>query len=754
MPVMTETVFTHNKALLAWVSQAAELCQPDHIVWCDGSDEEKKRLTALAIRNGEVEELDPVLYPGCLYARSKENDVARVENLTFICTRDKETAGPTNNWMAPQEAYQKLGTIFQGSMKGRTMYVVPFLMGVPRSRFNKIGVELTDSLYVYLNMRIMSRVGKIALDELKDSSDFTRCLHSKADLDESKRFICHFPEDNTIWSVGTNYGGNVLMGKKCLALRIGSWLGRKEGWLAEHMLIMGIENPKGETHFIAAAFPSQCGKTNLAMLIPPDSMRGYKIWTVGDDIAWLRPGPDGRLWALNPEFGFFGVAPGTNSTSNPNALQAIKKNTIFTNVAKTKEGGVWWEGMDGLPPKEAIDWRGKPWTATSGQLAAHPNSRFTAPVTQCPSLLPSWDSPHGVPISAIVFGGRRARLDPLVVESRDWQHGVYLGATMTSETTAAAVGKVGVVRRDPMAMLPFCGYHMADYFQHWLDIGKKLAYPPKIFRVNWFRKDDQGRFVWPGFGENLRVLQWILSRTANEVTADETAIGAVPHTESISLMGLNISKAELKAKLLSVDPKEWLNELKEQERFFEQFGNRLPKTFLEEIDSTRKRLTHDLLIAEREKQMKITEDILSQHVFFKGIHNWYLEQLARYAWDEEFDDGDYLICEGQSANEFYLILEGNVEVGVTSKDKKFQPVQTLGKNDIVGWSWLMPPHEWHFDAVAKGKAKVIVLDGKYLRAKCEEDPELGYELLKRLTAHVIDRLTALRAQLLKRGPKV
>ncbi len=606
---------TTNEALKAWIEQITELCRPNAVYTCDGSEEERSRLTAEAVRNGDVEELNQELLPGCLYAHSKEDDVARVESLTFICTHSKQDAGPTNNWMAPNEAYQKLSEIFRGSMKGRTMYVIPFLMGVPGSKFNKIGVQLTDSLYVVLNMRIMTRMGRLALDELGNSNDFTRCLHSKADLDDKKRFICHFPEDNTIWSVGTNYGGNVLVGKKCLALRIGSWLGRREGWLAEHMLIMGIQNPKGEIHFVAAAFPSQCGKTNLAMLVPPKSMSGYKIWTVGDDIAWIRPGTDGRLWALNPENGFFGVAPGTNSKTNPNALQTIRRNTIYTNVAKTKQGGVWWEGLDGEPPKEATDWRGRPWTPESGFLGAHPNSRFTAPVSQCPSLWPEWDNPKGVPLDAIIFGGRRARLEPLVYETLDWAHGVYAGATMSSETTAAATGKTGVVRRDPMAMLPFCGYHMGEYFGHWLKLGKGLKHPPKIFHVNWFRRNAQGKFVWPGFGENLRVLQWMLDRVEGKTAARKTPIGFLPYAKDISLDGLDLTPDRLESELFSMDPRDWLGEIKEQRYFFERFGNKLPAELTEINKNITDKLLDEIKKLGKEKAMKsepTVQDFMTQ----------------------------------------------------------------------------------------------------------------------------------------------
>ncbi len=579
-----------NKALLDWVQSMAGLCKPEKVFWCDGSEDEKRRLTQTAIELGEVEALDPDKLPGCLYARSKENDVARVEKCTFICTNSQRDAGPTNNWMSPPEAYQKLSEIFRGSMAGRTMYVVPYIMGIPGSHFNKIGIELTDSIYVVLNMRIMTRMGQAALDELGDSPDFSRGLHGKADLDETRRFICHFPEDNTVWSVGSNYGGNVLLGKKCLALRLASWLGRKEGWLAEHMMIAGIENPKGEIRYVAAAFPSQCGKTNLAMLVPPASMKGYRVWTVGDDIAWMRIGEDGRLWAVNPEAGFFGVAPGTNSHSNPNAVAAVKKNAIFTNVVKTKDNTVWWEGMDGNPPAEGRDWRGRRWTPDSGEKGAHPNSRFTTPAGQCPSISSEWENPKGVPISAIIFGGRRARVAPLVYQSLSWQHGVFVGATMASETTAAATGKVGVVRRDPMAMLPFCGYNMGDYFRHWLEMGSRMKHPPSIFHVNWFRKNKENAVIWPGFGENLRVLDWILRRSEGTVDAVRTPIGHMPYAKDIDLSGLNVSAAQLETELLSLDRGEWIEEVRSQDEFFKKLADSLPAEIKAEREALLERL--------------------------------------------------------------------------------------------------------------------------------------------------------------------
>ncbi len=579
---------TNNKAVLEWVDEVVKLCRPDKVVWCDGSEDEKKRLTKECLAAGELIELNQQKLPGCYLHRSDPNDVARVEKQTFICTRNKEDAGPTNNWMAPDEAYKKARAIFEGSMKSRTMYVIPFLMGLPNSPFAKIGFELTDSRYVVLNMGIMTRMGKIALDQLGNSPDFTKGLHSRADLNIERRYILHFPEDNTIWSVGSAYGGNVLLGKKCLALRIGSWLGRKEGWLAEHMLILGIQNPKGEIRYVAAAFPSQCGKTNLAMVVPPDMFKGYKTWTVGDDIAWLRIGADGQLWAVNPEAGFFGVAPGTSAKTNPVALQTIQRNTLFTNVALKPDGTVWWEGLE-EPPAQCIDWLGKPWTPASKEKAAQPNSRFTTPAGQCPSISPEWENPKGVPISAIIFGGRRAKVAPLVYESFNWQHGVYVGSTMASETTAAAAGQVGVVRRDPMAMLPFLGYHAGEYFRHWLNMGKKITKPPKIFHVNWFRTDSQGKFMWPGFGENLRVLLWVLDRCEGKGDALRTPIGYVPTPDAVATTGLKLSPETFK-ELLSVDKGEWKQELELQKEWFDSIGPKLPEELRREHAELAKRL--------------------------------------------------------------------------------------------------------------------------------------------------------------------
>jgi phosphoenolpyruvate carboxykinase (GTP) len=567
-----------NKAVGNWVAEMAEMTKPDRIVWIDGSEEEKLRLAREAADTGEMQYLNQDLLPGCMYHRTAENDVARVEHLTFICTTKEEDAGPTNNWMSPDEAYGKLGALFDGAMKGRTMYVIPYLMGPAASEFSKVGIELTDSIYVVLNMRIMTRMGRVAMDYLGDSENFVKGLHSKLDLNPERRYICHFPEDNTIWSIGSGYGGNVLLGKKCFSLRIGSYLARQQGWLAEHMLILGVEDPEGNTSYLAAAFPSACGKTNLAMMIPPEYARekGYKVWTVGDDIAWMRIGEDGRLWAVNPEYGFFGVAPGTSMKSNPNALLTTKKNTIFTNVAVTPSGEIWWEGMGTPPPEEATDWRGNPWAPASTEKAAHPNSRFTAPANQCPCISPEWESPTGVPISAILFGGRRAKVAPLVYQSFDWEHGVFVGATMGSETTAAATGQVGVVRRDPMAMLPFCGYNMGDYFAHWLDMGKKIPNPPKIFNVNWFRTNSAGKFIWPGYGENFRVINWILDRCAGKADANEAAIGFMPKPEDIELTGIEDEvDASVMEELLALDKDSWAAEVENQTEFFGKF-DRLP----------------------------------------------------------------------------------------------------------------------------------------------------------------------------------
>ena len=586
---------TKNPNVLKWLDEMVALTTPDQVVWIDGSEEQLKALRAEAIATGEMEELNQEKLPGCLLHRTRPSDVARVEGRTFICSRKKEDAGPTNNWEDPKVMYEKMGKLFNGVMKGRTMYVIPYSMGPIGSPFSKVGVELTDSIYVVLNMDIMTRMGAQAFENLGDeSNDFVRGLHSKANVDENERYIVHFPEDNTIWSINSAYGGNVLLGKKCFALRIASYQGKNEGWMAEHMLILGIENPQGEVKYITAAFPSACGKTNLAMLIPPEiyKEKGYKVWTVGDDIAWMRIGPDGRLWAINPENGFFGVAPGTNEKSNPNALASTRKNTIFTNVCHNLDDNtVWWEGLDKNPPKNAIDWKGQPWDGTtSTEKGAHPNSRFTAPAINCPCISDKFNDPQGVPISAIIFGGRRAKTAPLVYQARDWEHGVFVGSVMASETTAAASGAVGVVRRDPMAMLPFCGYHMGDYFQHWLDMGKKLGdKAPKIFNVNWFRTDDEGHFIWPGFGDNMRVLMWILDRCEGKADAVETPIGYEPKPEDINIEGLNIDLDTLKG-LLDVDKNLWKEDAAGIEEFYQKFGDKLPKELKAELETLKKNL--------------------------------------------------------------------------------------------------------------------------------------------------------------------
>ena len=586
---------TKNPNVLKWLDEMVALTTPDEVVWIDGSEEQLKALRDEAIATGEMEELNQEKLPGCLLHRTRPSDVARVENRTFICSRKEEDAGPTNNWEDPKVMYEKLGKLFNGVMKGRTMYVIPYSMGPIGSPFSKVGVELTDSIYVVLNMDIMTRMGAQAFENLGDeSNDFVRGLHSKANIDENERYIVHFPEDNTIWSINSAYGGNVLLGKKCFALRIASYQGKNEGWMAEHMLILGIENPQGEVKYVTAAFPSACGKTNLAMLIPPEiyQKKGYKVWTVGDDIAWMRIGPDGRLWAINPENGFFGVAPGTNEKSNPNALATTRKNTIFTNVCHNLDDNtVWWEGLDKNPPKHAVDWKGQPWDGTtSTEKGAHPNSRFTAPAINCPCISDKFNDPQGVPISAIIFGGRRAKTAPLVYQARDWEHGVFVGSIMASETTAAAAGAVGVVRRDPMAMLPFCGYHMGDYFQHWLDMGKKLGdKAPKIFNVNWFRTDDEGHFIWPGFGDNMRVLMWILDRCEGKADAVETPIGFEPKPEDINIEGLDIDLDTVKG-LLDVDKDLWKEDAAGIEEFYQKFGEKLPKELKAELETLKKNL--------------------------------------------------------------------------------------------------------------------------------------------------------------------
>ena len=589
---------TTNKKVLQFVDEAVALAKPDKVVWIDGSEAQLEALRKEAIASGEMIKLNDEKLPGCLYHRTKPNDVARVEGRTFICSRRKEDAGPTNNWMDPEEMYKKLKAIAKDSMIGRTMYVIPFSMGAVNSPFAKIGIETTDSIYVVLNMAIMTRIGQKVLDRLGDSEDVVRGFHAKCNVDENERYIVQFPEDNAIWSVNSAYGGNVLLGKKCFALRIASYQGKNEGWMAEHMLILGVEKPNGETKYVTAAFPSACGKTNLAMLIPPEvyTKKGYRVYTVGDDIAWLRVGADGRLYAINPEAGFFGVAPGTNEKSNPNALASTRKNTIFTNVAINPEDNtVWWEGLTKTPPARLIDWKGNPWTPDMKDAdgkpvkAAHPNSRFTAPAINCPCISSEFEAPNGVPISAIIFGGRRAATTPLVYQSRSWDNGVFVGSIMASETTAAAAGAVGVVRRDPMAMLPFCGYHMGDYFQHWIDMGKKIKVQPKIFNVNWFRTDSEGHFIWPGFGDNMRVLDWILKRCEETVDADETAIGYVPKPEDINLEGCGVDEETLKG-LLNVDTETWKKEAEGIKEFYKKFGDRLPKELDAELSALESRL--------------------------------------------------------------------------------------------------------------------------------------------------------------------
>ncbi|MDU7339207.1 MAG: phosphoenolpyruvate carboxykinase (GTP) [Clostridium sp.] len=587
---------TNNKTVLNWIEEMKALVSPDQIVWIDGSEQQLEQLRAEACSTGELIQLNQEKLPGCYLHRTAVNDVARVEDRTFICSRNEEDAGPTNNWMEPQKAYDMLYDIAKDSYKGRTMYVIPYSMGPVGSPLAKIGVELTDSIYVVLNMAIMTRVGQAVWDVLGDNPEWVRGLHCKCQIDQEKRYICHFPEDNTIISVNSGYGGNVLLGKKCFALRIASNLGREQGWMAEHMLILGIENPEGKVTYVTAAFPSACGKTNLAMLIPPEGYRnkGYKIWTVGDDIAWMRPGEDGRLYAINPENGFFGVAPGTNAKSNFNALESTKKGTIFTNVVHNLDDNtVWWEGLDKNPPKNALNWKGQPWDGTtSDEKGAHPNSRFTAPAENCPCISPEFDKGEGVPISAIIFGGRRAQTTPLVYQSRDWDNGVFVGSIMASETTAAAAGAVGVVRRDPMAMLPFCGYHMGDYFGHWIDMGKTLGEKaPKIFNVNWFRLDDEGHFLWPGFGDNMRVLDWIIARVEGRADAVETPIGFVPKAEDIDIAGLEdeISLETLRS-ILQVDKAQWAKEAEGIEEFYHKFGDKLPKELHEELDKLKGRV--------------------------------------------------------------------------------------------------------------------------------------------------------------------
>ena len=574
-----------NTHMNHWINNIAAIAKPDTIVLIDGSDEQIEKLREQAVEDGSMIRLNEEKLPNCFLHRTDPNDVARVEGRTYICCKREEDAGPTNHWMDPEQMYEKLYKILDGAMKGRTMYIIPYSMSVVGSPFAKYGIEITDSTYVVLNMAIMTRMGKQVLEAIGDSEDFIKGIHTQGTLDKENKYIVQFPEDNTIFSVNSNYGGNVLQGKKCFALRIASNLGRQENWLAEHMLILGVENPKGQVRYVCGAFPSACGKTNLAMLIPPEGYRknGWKAWCVGDDIAWLRTGPDGRLWAVNPENGFFGVAPGTSEKSNPNALATTQEGTIFTNVAlNTEDNTVWWEGMTKTPPEHAIDWLGREWTPESNDKAAHPNSRFTAPSRNCPCLSPEFDNPNGVPISAIVFGGRRAKTAPLVYQARDWNHGVFVGSIMASETTAAATGAVGVVRRDPMAMLPFCGYNMADYWQHWIDMGKKIKSQPKIFNVNWFRTDDEGHFIWPGFGDNLRVIEWVLARCFNEVGARQCELGFVPETDDINIDGTGLDKNVLEG-LLSIDRDLWKKEASEIREYYKMFGDKVPKEIMQSL---------------------------------------------------------------------------------------------------------------------------------------------------------------------------
>jgi len=576
-----------------WVDEVARTTRPTEVVWCDGSDAENDRLLDLMVSDGTLLRLNQDRLPNSFLHRSNPQDVARTEHLTFICSENPEDAGPTNNWMSPADAQANIWPLFNNSMRNRTMYVVPYLMGPAASPYAKVGVEITDSPYVVANMRIMTRMGKVALDRLAaGTTDWVPGLHSLGDLSPDRRYIAHFPESRTIWSVGSGYGGNALLGKKCFSLRIASTMGQQQGWLAEHMLILGLESPEGDVTYIAGAFPSACGKTNLAMLRSPFESEGWKVWTVGEDIAWINVGPDGRLWAINPEAGYFGVAPGTNGKTNPNAMAALGQNSIFTNVAMTDDGGVWWEGMDGPPPAHLTDWQGNPWTPASGTKAAHPNARFTTPATQNPAISSRWEDPTGVPLSAILFGGRRARTVPLVYQSFDWEHGVFLGATMASETTAAATGAVGVVRRDPMAMLPFCGYNMGDYWAHWLEVGRAASNPPAVFQVNWFRTDDQGRYIWPGFGENLRVLRWVREqvRAGGSRSGRETPIGLIPSPAAIGASDLGLSEADAHL-LLEVDREDWLRETEDQEVFLNKFGRRLPAEIKHQHEALQGRLS-------------------------------------------------------------------------------------------------------------------------------------------------------------------
>ncbi len=573
--------------LETWVEEAAKLTKPERVLYCDGSEAEYQRMIAKMLSAGDTRTLNEKTFPNCHLHRSSPNDVARTEHLTYICSPEKEDAGPTNNWMEPIAAKQKVGALLDGAMRGRTMYVVPYVLGPVNSPISKVGVEVTDSPYVVASMRIMSRMGKAAMERLGVSSEFVPGLHSLGDLDPQRRFIMHFPQEKLIWSVGSGYGGNALLGKKCFALRIASVMAREQGWMAEHMLILGLESPGGKVTYMAAAFPSACGKTNLAMMVSALESQGYRVWTVGDDISWMKIGEDRYLNAINPEAGFFGVAPGTGMKTNQNVMGALHKNTLFTNVAMTSEREPWWEGIGSEAPAGLINWKGEAWDPSKG-AAAHPNARYTVPARQSPSISPKWEAPEGVPISAFIFGGRRARVAPLVYESFDWQHGVFVGASMASETTAAATGDVGVTRRDPMAMLPFCGYNMADYFGHWLDMGKRIPKPPKIFHVNWFRKGADGKFLWPGYGENVRVLKWILERVEGRGAAQETPIGYVPAKNGLTLEGLKISGESLD-ELLRVNPEDWEAEMEDSKEFLGKFGERLPRQIREEHEKLARR---------------------------------------------------------------------------------------------------------------------------------------------------------------------
>lgn len=583
---------TTNKNLIHWIEECATLCVPQNIVWCDGSEEEQNVLIQSMTEQGELISLNPDHFPSSYLYRSHPNDVARDESKTFICCEHKSDSGPTNNWMSPQQAEQSIKPLFQNCMKQRTMYIIPYVMGPIDSPFSKVGIQITDSPYIVINMNIMARVGNDALKKLGNSHDYVKGMHGLGTLDPNQRFIAHFTESNTIWSINSGYGGNALLSKKCFALRLASVMGKNEGWLAEHMLILGIRTPENKQHYVVAALPSSCGKTNLAMLQPPYSIKGYEITTVGDDIAWLRFDDQGVLRAINPEAGFFGVAPGTNTTTNPNAMNMIHRNTIFTNVGLTDNRCPWWEGMS-EPPETAIDWQGTTWTPNNNTCAAHPNSRYTTPLTECPTLATTWDDPQGVPISAIIFGGRRAKLTPLIYQAYSWNHGVFIGATMASETTAAATTPVGTIRRDPMAMRPFCGYHIGDYFNHWLDFGKNNQSPP-VFAVNWFRTNDNGQFLWPGFGENFRVLQWIIERCEGIAEAQETPIGMIPYASDIFAEDLNVPHS-IQQELLSVTPTHWLNECEDIDIFFQTVGSSLPSALIQEHQSLKGRLKNALL---------------------------------------------------------------------------------------------------------------------------------------------------------------